>query len=156
MRRALALLLWLVAMAAGCDGDSSNPGGGVPPGHVLFHFKMVGDVSGVQDFRAATDDPQVIAAARAQLELPLHERRLFILGEIGRGNGGHNLEWNWHFVAGRWMLTEAAIELCDGNAVLVSQDVDYWVDTVGQFCPWGSRVTDEITDAPLALLDEVG
>jgi hypothetical protein len=43
-------------------------------------------------------------------------------------------------------LTEVAIELCDGNAVLVSQDVDYWVDTVGQFCPWGARVAEEISD----------
>jgi hypothetical protein len=40
-------------------------------------------------------------------------------------------------------LTEFAIELCDGNAVLVSQDVDYWVDTVGQFCPWDSYVARE-------------
>ena len=42
-----------------------------------------------------------------------------------------------------WTLTEFAIELCDGNAVLVSQDVDYWVDTVGQFCPWGSYAANE-------------
>ena len=34
------------------------------------------------------------------------------------------------------MLTEFAIKLCDGNAVLVSQDVDYWVDTSGSSARW--------------------
>jgi hypothetical protein len=83
----------------------------------------------------------VISAARAELQLPENERRLFIIGPIDRGNGD-NLEWNWHFVPG--ILTELAIELCDGNAVLVSQDVDYWVGTVGQFCPWSSYVASEV------------
>ncbi len=109
---------------------------------------MDGDVSGIQDFRAATDDPQVIAAVRTQLRLPQQEGRPFIIGAIRRGNAGHNLAWNWHFLPGRWRLTEAAIELCDGNAVLVSQAVDYWVDTVGQFCPVSSYVADEVSTTP--------
>jgi hypothetical protein len=120
----------------------------VPPGQVTFHFKMHSDVSGVEDFRAATDDPAVISAARAELLLPENERHVFIICPIDRGNDGNNLEWNWHLVSGQWMLTEFAIELCDGNAVLVSQDVDYWVDTVGQFCPWGSYVASEVPAEP--------
>jgi hypothetical protein len=104
---------------------------------------MHGDGSGEQDFRAATSDAEVIAMVRDQLVLPENERNLFIIGPIDRGNDGHNLDWNWHFVLDQWTLTEFAIELCDGNAVLVSQDVDYWVDTVGQFCPWGSYVARE-------------
>lgn len=143
--RPLALLAF-ASLLGGCDGGSSDTG--VPPGHVLFHFKMTGDTSGIQDFRAATNDPDVINGARAQIALPPQDRRLFIIGAIDRGNAGHNLSWNWHFVPGQWQLTEVAIELCDGNAVLVSQAVDYWVDEVGQFCPWGAQVTEEVGGAP--------
>ena len=56
---------------------------------------------------------------------------------------GDSTPWHWHFVSGQWTLTEFAIELCDGNAELVNQDIDYWVDTVGQFCPWGSYAAQE-------------
>lgn len=123
------------------NGDNDEAEG------VVLQFKMHGDVSGVQDFRAVTEDPQVLAAARAQLTKPAHERNLFISGAIERGSGGHNLLWRWHFVPDGWQLTEAAIELCDGNAVLVDQAVDYWVDVVGSFCPWGSYVDAEIGPA---------
>jgi hypothetical protein len=151
MRRTSGLLLLVLATCiAACDSSlfDSTPIDGVPPGQVTFHFKMHGDVSGIQDFRAATNDPAVLAAVRAELLLPENERRLFIIGPIGRGNGGQNLEWNWHFLPAEWDLTEFAIELCDGNAVLVSQDVDYWVDTVGQFCPWCSYAAHEVFAEP--------
>jgi hypothetical protein len=145
MTNLLSILLFVTCtvLLIACDdsGDSRQEE------DVVFHFQMLGDVSGLQDFRATTDDPVIIAAARAQLQLPTAERGLFIIGDIERGNGDHNLDWNWHFLPDRWELAEVTIELCDGNAVLVSQAVDYWVDTVGRFCPWGARVTEEI-DGP--------
>lgn len=138
-----AFLAFLTCAAALAACDDANDG---PPERVTFHFRMLGDATGVQDFRAITNDAVIIAEARAQLELPMQERQLFIIGDIDRGNGDHNLDWNWHYLPDQWALAELAIELCDGNAVLVSQDVDYWVDTVGQFCPWGARVSEEIPD----------
>lgn len=143
--KSLSLILLSISCAVllvACD-ESGNP---LPQQGVTFHFRMEGDVTGLQDFRAITDDPVIIAETRAELQLPMAERRLFPIGDIDRGNGDHNLDWNWHFVPNQWALAEVAIELCDGNAVLVSQDVDYWVDTVGQFCPWGARVAEEISD----------
>jgi hypothetical protein len=138
------ILLLPLTLFAGCDDMSfGSPPMDDSPGEVTFLFKMHGDVTGGQDFRAVTDDAEVIAMVRDQLQLPENERNLFIIGPIDRGNDGHNFDWNWHFVPAEWELTEFAIELCDGNAVLVSQDVDYWVDTVGQFCPWGSYVARE-------------
>jgi hypothetical protein len=109
---------------------------------------MIGETNGLQDFRAATNDPEVIAETRLQLLTPIQERRVFIIGAIDRSNGGHNLDWNWHFIPSQWTWTEAAIELCDGNAVLVDQAVDYWVDALGQFCPAQSYVTQELGRAP--------
>lgn len=111
-------------------------------------FRMIGDGTGTQDFVANTDDPVISDLASAELALPYAERTLFPVGPLNRGDGGHNFdaaeqptfEWNWHLLPGDWTLTDAAEPLCDGNAVLVEQAIDYWVDTVGYFCPAGARV----------------
>jgi len=93
---------------------------------------------------AITSDPGVITRARAELARPVDQRRLFINGKIGRGDGGHNSGWSWHFNSGEWDLVENSIELCDGTAAMVENKLDYWIDKVGRFCPWGSRVVEEI------------
>ena len=144
LARLAAVSLAMGTTASTCTFSSGN---GDSLSGVIFHFKMHGDVSGLQDFRAVTEDPEMLAAARAELRKPAHERNRFISGAIERRSGGHNLAWRWHFVPDGWQLTEAAIELCDGNAVLVDQAVDYWVDVVGSFCPWGSYVAAEIGPA---------
>jgi hypothetical protein len=130
-------LVFLMVTLAGCHSDDDSSGR-------RFLFGMDGDASGEQDFVAITSDPDVIEKALQELGKPVAERDLFIIGPIERGNAGHNLGWNWHFKADQWDLTEIAIELCDGNAVLVEQAIDYWVDTVGQFCPWNSYIKMEL------------
>lgn len=140
----MLLVLATGAVVAGCNDDSDS----MRPDEVTFLFKMHGDVSGEQDFRAVTDDTDVIDAVREQLSLPEDERTLFIIGPIERGDGGgQNAPWDWHFIASEWELAEMAIELCDGNAELVNMDIDYWVDTVGQFCPWGSYAAEELPES---------
>lgn len=147
MLRAAWKLLLLTAMLVGCDEGSDpilEPLDAAASSQVVFHFKMIGDASGLQDFRAATNDARTIAAARQQLRLPEQARDLHINGAIARGNGGHNLEWTWHFILGEWSLAEVSIALCDGNAFIVEQAVDYWVDEIGTFCPWGAYVAAEV------------
>lgn len=122
------------------DVDAQN----VAPGHVVLHFRMIVDPFGLLDFRAATNDLEVIGLARRQMDLPEHERTLHIDGPIARGGGGHNLEWSWHFVPGQWNLTDASSELCNGNPFIVEQAVQYWVDEVGRFCPSGAYVVEQI------------
>ena len=136
--RIFCLLCTAAAVVAGCGGAESNQ-----PAVVVFHFKMRGDATGLQDFRASATDATLIATVRQQLQLPENQRS-HIAGPIDRGNGGVNLAWNWHFIPDHWKLEEVSIELCDGNAVLVSQAVDYWIHTVGQFCPIQSYVAYEV------------
>jgi len=109
-----------------------------------FLFGMRDDPENVMDFVAVSADSAVIAAAKGQLSKPVEERNLHINGVIAYGNGGHNLSWSWHFVPHQWSLAEMSIELCDGNPLLVEQDIDYWVGTVGRFCPWSSYVKKEL------------
>ena len=140
--------------AVACDdGSGYNNVGPFYSG--IIRFSMVGDSTGVQNFVTVTNDRDLIGLASAEMQLPLSERTLFPIGPIDRGDGGHNFypdnkqhifEWNWHFLPNDWTLTDAADPLCDGNALIVEQAIDYWVDTVGQFCPAGARVV-HVTEA---------
>lgn len=39
-------------------------------------------------------------------------------------------------------MVEAAIEVCDGTPSFVEDEVDYFVDTVGRYCPWSARLIE--------------
>lgn len=121
---------------------ASCGGGGGDPTTVTFAFRMRG-LGPAEEFRVSTSSPQFIAQARAQLALPAAQRRLFPAGPIRAGNGGHNLEWSWHFT-GDVELAEATIELCDGRPSMVEADLRYWLRRVGSFCPWGAYVDAEV------------
>ncbi|MCH7522055.1 MAG: hypothetical protein IIB42_10210 [Candidatus Marinimicrobia bacterium] len=117
-----------------CDEPPDQPVAGA----YLFDMHNASGAEG--QFVAITTDSAVVAKIEAQLALPVDKRLMHINGPIGRGDGGHNLEWDWHFSPHEWDLVEISIELCDGNPGLVQEDIDYWVDTVGRFCPWGAYV----------------
>lgn len=133
--RHLVLALIIAAAATSCDDDGVDD----TTGEFLFALRGMSD-----QFVAVTSDPVVLEKARAQLQLPVSQRDLFINGPIARGNGGHNVDWSWHFVPDEWDLVEAAIEVCDGRPQLVEDDLDYWIDEVGQYCPWSSYVAAEL------------
>lgn len=90
----------------------------------------------------ATTSSALIAAARAQLALPLEQRRLFPAGAIAAGNGGFNLNWGWHFTD--ISLVENAVEVCDGSPSMVQANLAYWLNTVRNFCPWSAYVDAEV------------
>ena len=65
-----------------------------------------------------TSDPDVLAAARAELNRPEGDRSLYILGPLAEGDGGHNVGWDWHFVPGGWELTDTSMDLCDADPAI--------------------------------------
>jgi hypothetical protein len=97
---------------------------------VRFLFALRSDTSLEAVFAATTFDPELIRAARAELDLPRQERRLHINGVIAGGHGGHNLSWSWHFVPGAWELAEVSVGMCDGTPEMVERDLGYWLDRV--------------------------
>lgn len=124
----LAATLAVSVFLTGCDDSSS--------GTIVYQFRHFQDVSGIEDFRAATSRPEIIAMAREELRKPMEERRLHIAGSIAEGDGDVNMRWNWHFIPDSWTLAEFSIEVCDVSPTLISQNVDGWIGAPGGVCPW--------------------
>lgn len=93
---------------------------------------------------AAATRQELIDKVLAQLVLPEGERNLFLNGEIQYGRETNNPIYSWHFVTDAWDLVELAIEVCDGRPSDVENDKQYWIETVGSFCPWSSFVKREV------------
>ncbi len=54
----------------------------------------------------------------------------------------YNLPWSWHIDTQDIHMAEFTIELCDGLPSYIEDDLDYWVNTVGRFCPWGAEIVE--------------
>ena len=65
-------------------------------------------------------------------------------GEIERGHGGFNTGYSWHLDPATVEFVDLTIEVCDGMPSFVEENVDYFVDTVKQYCPWGAKVVSEV------------
>ncbi len=96
-----------------------------------------------EEFVVGTDDPELIRVCREQLDLPVDERDLHVNGVIDHGHGGFNLGREWHHEIGSWQLAEASVALCDGLPSDVADDLEYWIEEVGNFCPWSSYIAAE-------------
>ncbi len=57
-------------------------------------------------------------------------------GRLVKGRESYNAGWSWHIDSQDVQMAEITMELCDGRPSDVEKNVDYWVDTVGRFCPW--------------------
>ena len=125
MKRYLAALA-LVALAA-CSDSGTEPGD-------MATFTV--QVSGEQ-FKVKVEGQAAIAAMQARLDAGSTG---VISGKLVRGSGGFNTGWGWHLEPSTVTAPDLAIELCDGRPSMVQADLDYWMDSVKQFCPWGARV----------------
>jgi hypothetical protein len=67
-----------------------------------------------------------------------------VSGTLLPGDGGYNGPWHWRLDPSSVHTADMAIELCDGRPSFVEADLDYWLDDVGQFCPWGAKVVERI------------
>jgi hypothetical protein len=136
----LVLITVITVSLSACDTGGASPGG------ELRYFEFT-HTTHEETFVVATSDSSVISKVEAQLAKPRSERNLHINGKITRGERTYNPRYSWHFVEGEWDLAEVSTEVCDGRPSLISEDLDYWVDEVGRFCPFSSQVEREV-DAP--------
>ncbi len=138
MRRMINTALFIVApllallatsmsssLAAQTDGDSANE-----PVIVTF-----ASADGSQ-FRTVLELPGDIVAVEAALAGDGYAG--IPNGALAYGDGGVNAPHDWHMVDTE--LADITIEVCDGTASMVDEDVAYWVENVGRFCPWSATV----------------
>lgn len=100
-------------------------------------------------FIVATSNASLIAEVETQLTLPVAQRKI-VTGKLINGNGGYNKNvshsFKWRFKENNWGLTELSAEIYDGRPYSdVDNGINYWLNTMGRFAPWGSYIKKEVT-----------
>lgn len=145
MRRiTIALLFVVVALLATLVPSASLSGvaAQTDPGPVIVTFASADGST----FHAVLEQPADIAAVQEALAGDGYAG--IPNGSLAYGDGGVNAPHNWHMVD--TALADMTIEVCDGTATMVDEDVTYWVEAVGRFCPWSATV---IAVEPLNVTD---
>ncbi len=134
----LVLALALVLATAAC-GHREAPT--APAGEAVFVVLACrGSLHAPEGerFRILLRDPERIAEADELLRSGSLARD--VAGGLARGDGGFNSPWSWHLVPDSVRFVEGSTEVCDGCPSFLEADLDYWIDVVGNYCPWTSEV----------------
>jgi len=117
---------------------------------IIATFDVAGETFRVRIENTATIE-QVRALERGESTATIPNGRLLA------GSDG-NEPWSWHLDPFDIEIAEVTIELCDGTPSLVEADLDYWIDTVGRFCPWTATLVDvEDVSEPIGVcIDPLG
>lgn len=102
-------------------------GSGVAPSGETFHVRIT--------------DPDVIEEAERLIE---SEEQRIISAPLRRGDGGFNEPWSWHLDPDSVEFADLTIELCDGCPHMIEEDLDYWIGTVGRYCPWSTELVARV------------
>ena len=135
MIRSCQIHIYLTAaflLAACCGNSLTNP---ELEGGVLALFEVSGE-----RFSAFVTNPETISEILA-LEAGTSEASI-PNGRLIRGPGPaeYNLPWSWHMDPMEIEMAEVTIELCDGTPSIIENNLDEWLEVVGQFCPWDARL----------------
>jgi hypothetical protein len=97
---------------------------------------FVVDVAGEQFVVRATDAPTI----QQLTDNYYGKNSMHVTGDVARGGGGFNQPYSWHLEPASVRMADVSIEVCDGRPSYVQENLDEWLDTVGNYCPWASRV----------------
>jgi hypothetical protein len=94
-------------------------------------------------FRVALETSAQIAKADSLMAAGT-ERNM--RGTLVRGNGGFNMSYSWHLDPSTIEWPDLSMEICDGRPNSeVEAEVDYFIDTVKYYCPWGAKIVGKIS-----------
>jgi len=128
-------LLAVVLLAGACGGAAPTPEPGELSGGIVATFDMVGE-----EFSVWVTNPQTIQQI---LDLQRGVSAASIPNGVilrGPGKADHNVPWSWHLDPEQIEMAEVTMELCDGTPSFVEEELDYFVATVGRYCPWSARL----------------
>ena len=128
----------LLLTSVGCDTASNDDG--QLSGGVLATFNVESEVESEQFKIWITKETTIqqvlnLRDGKSNANIPN--------GALRRNSGkdNYNAPWSWHVDPEEIAMAEATIEVCDGNPSFIEDDIDYWVDIVGHFCPWGATLS---------------
>ena len=110
-----------------CDNASNDP----DPENV-FNIQVVDE-----SFRIQINDAEVIRIADS---LQANEISINLSAPIRPGDGGFNAPYSWHLDPDSVSFVDLTIEVCDGKPSFIEDDLDYWLNTLGTYCPWGIKI----------------
>jgi hypothetical protein len=133
MKRFVILCVVLIlTIALGCISQTTEP---ILSGGILVTFDVEGE-----EYKIFVKDEDTIADIEAlekgesQAKIPNGK----IIGEPV----SYNAPWSWHIDPYDIHMAEFTIEACSGLPSYVEDDLDYWVNTLGRFCPWSAEIVD--------------
>lgn len=128
-RAMLLTVAFAAALTTACGGDDPiRPTDG--------HASFLVEVSGEQ-FRVRVADTTQVRLLEERLAAGVAG---VVSGTLRAGDGGFNAPWSWHLDPETVHAADLSIEVCDGRPSMVEGDLDYWLGTVKQFCPWGAKL----------------
>lgn len=126
-----AVLAAAVVVFGACDDDPAGP-------EFAARYKV-----------QVLDEDFVVAVETAAQVQQMEDRLAsgdegVINGNLLSGDGGFNTGWGWRLDPATVHTADVAAEVCDGRPSMVEDDLDYWLNTVGYFCPWAAKVVERI------------
>jgi len=123
----------LLSIVQGCDSSTAeNP----LKGGILATFQVGSDQFRIWVTNTTTID-EIVALQRGESQASIPTGTIL----RGSGEGGHNEPWSWHIDPERVAMAEITIELCDAAPGYIEDNLDTWLETVGQYCPWSAELT---------------
>lgn len=134
-----AVLALALLPALGC-GSSESPS---EPTGAVFQIRVCRGSQHAPEgevFRVLIRDRDAIRQAQTLIG---EGNRRIVGGPLLAGDGGFNQPWSWHIDPDEVGFSEGAIEVCDGCPGFVEADLDYWLNTLGFYCPWSTEVISQ-------------
>lgn len=97
-----------------------------------FIAHMTGE-EGVNAFEGYLKKGRVIRLENGDPEIGI------LIGPITKRTATRFHPWSYHFVPGELSMSDMTIELCDGNFQYLEENLDQWLQEVGNYCPWSTR-----------------
>ena len=118
-------------MACGCNSPTDSE----LEGRVLALFEVSGERFSVFVTNSGTIS-EILALEAGMSEASIPNGRLI----RGPGPAEYNLPWSWHMDPVDIEMAEVTIELCDAKPSIIENNLEEWLNVVGQFCPWDARL----------------
>lgn len=125
----------VVLVVGACGTATPTPVQDELSGGIVATFDVVGE-----EFSVWVTNPQTIQQI---LDLQRGVSNANIPNGVilrGPGKADHNEPWSWHLDPEQIEMAEVTMELCDGTPSFVEEELDYFVATVGRYCPWSARL----------------